>query len=90
MDGLWVCYTGCLGRIGLQELLLRIASERKSTGLMITFFTTAKSVKGHDGVIQRNALESCTLMHPDVEVILFGAIFLAKRRDLPGMTTCAT
>lgn len=39
---------------------------------MITFFTTAKPFKAHDGVIQRNALKSWTLLHPDVEVILFG------------------
>jgi len=39
---------------------------------MITFFTTAKPFKGHNGVIQRNALESWTLTHPDVKVILFG------------------
>lgn len=39
---------------------------------MITFFTTAKPFKGHDGLIQRNALKSWTLLHPDVEVIMFG------------------
>ena len=39
---------------------------------MITFFTTGKPFRGHDGVIQRNALKSWTLLHPDVEVILFG------------------
>jgi hypothetical protein len=39
---------------------------------MITFFTTAKPFAGHNGVIQRNALKSWTLVHPDVEVILFG------------------
>lgn len=39
---------------------------------MITFFTTAKPFTGHNGVIQRNALASWALMHPDVEVILFG------------------
>jgi hypothetical protein len=39
---------------------------------MITFFATAKPFKGHDGVIQRNALKSWKLLHPDVEVILFG------------------
>lgn len=39
---------------------------------MITFFTTAKPFKGHDAIIQRNALKSWTLLHPDVEVILFG------------------
>lgn len=39
---------------------------------MLTFFTTAKPFCGHDGVIQRNALKSWTLLHPKVEVILFG------------------
>ncbi len=39
---------------------------------MITFFTTGKPFRGHDGVIQRNALKSWTLLHPDIEVILFG------------------
>jgi hypothetical protein len=39
---------------------------------MITFFTTAKPFRGHAGTIQRNALKSWTLLHPDVEVILFG------------------
>ena len=41
-------------------------------GEMITFFTTAKAFKGHDGMIQRNALASWKVLHPDVEVILFG------------------
>jgi hypothetical protein len=39
---------------------------------MLTFFTTAKAFVGHIGVIQRNALQSWTLLHPDVEVIVFG------------------
>jgi hypothetical protein len=39
---------------------------------MITLFTTAKPFTGHSAVIQRNALKSWTLLHPDVEVILFG------------------
>lgn len=39
---------------------------------MLTFFTTAKPFRGHDGIIQRNALKSWTLLQPDVEVILFG------------------
>jgi hypothetical protein len=39
---------------------------------MLTFFTTAKAFRGHDGIIQRNALKSWTLLHSDVEVILFG------------------
>jgi hypothetical protein len=39
---------------------------------MITFFTTGKPFRGHDGLIQRNALKSWKLLHPDVEVIVFG------------------
>jgi hypothetical protein len=39
---------------------------------MITLFTTAKPFIGHNAIIQRNALKSWTLLHPDVEVILFG------------------
>jgi hypothetical protein len=39
---------------------------------MITFFATAKPFRGHSAVIQRNALQSWKLAHPDAEVILFG------------------
>ena len=39
---------------------------------MLTFFTTAKPFRGHNGIIQKNALKSWTLLRPDVEVILFG------------------
>jgi hypothetical protein len=39
---------------------------------MLTFFTTAKPFEGHNGVIQRNALKSWKLLHPEVEVILLG------------------
>ena len=39
---------------------------------MLTLFTTAKPFTGHSEIIQRNALKSWTLLHPDVEVILFG------------------
>jgi hypothetical protein len=39
---------------------------------MLTFFTTAKPFRGHSNVIQRNALRSWTLLHPDAEIILFG------------------
>lgn len=38
---------------------------------MLTFFTTGKPFRGRDGIIQRNALKSWTLL-PDVEVVLFG------------------
>lgn len=39
---------------------------------MISFFTTGKPFRGHDGLIQRNALKSWKLLNPDVEVIVFG------------------
>lgn len=39
---------------------------------MITLFSIPKPFRGHAGVIQRNAVKSWTLLHPDVEVILFG------------------
>ena len=39
---------------------------------MLTVFSTAKPFHGHSGIIQRNALKSWTLLHPEVEVILFG------------------
>lgn len=39
---------------------------------MITLFSTPKPFRGHNGVIQRNALESWKCLHPDIEVILFG------------------
>jgi hypothetical protein len=39
---------------------------------MITFFTTAKPFRGHNGITQRNALKSWRLLQPDSEVILFG------------------
>jgi hypothetical protein len=39
---------------------------------MLTFFTTAKPFLGHSAIIQRNALTSWTLLHPNVDVILFG------------------
>jgi len=39
---------------------------------MLTLFTTAKPFRGHDGIIQRNALKSWKLLDPNVEVIVFG------------------
>jgi hypothetical protein len=39
---------------------------------MLTIFSTPKPLKGHSDIIQRNAIRSWTLLHPDVEVILFG------------------
>jgi len=39
---------------------------------MLTFFTTPKPFRGHIDVIQRNAIRSWKLIHPDTEVILFG------------------
>jgi hypothetical protein len=39
---------------------------------MLTIFATPKPFKGHDGIIQRNAIGSWVRLHPDCEVILFG------------------
>ena len=39
---------------------------------MLTLFTTPKPFVGHIGVIQRNAIQSWTLINPDCEVIIFG------------------
>jgi hypothetical protein len=39
---------------------------------MLTLFSTPKPFVGHINVIQRNALQSWKLLHPDAEVILFG------------------
>src|SRR5712671_3528620 len=39
---------------------------------MITLFSTPKPFRGHSGVIQRNALQSWKLLHPEIEIILFG------------------
>jgi len=39
---------------------------------MLTLFTTAKTFEGHSGVIQHNPLKSWKLLHPDIEIILFG------------------
>jgi hypothetical protein len=39
---------------------------------MLTIFSTPKPFRGHSGIIQRNAIESWTLLHQDCEVILFG------------------
>jgi hypothetical protein len=39
---------------------------------MLTLFTTAKPFEGHSGVLQRNALKSWKLLHPDIEITLFG------------------
>jgi hypothetical protein len=39
---------------------------------MLTLFTTGKPFLGHSAIIQRNALKSWKLLHPNVEVILFG------------------
>ena len=39
---------------------------------MSMLFITAKVCAGHSGMIQRNALESSTLLHLHVELILLG------------------
>src|SRR5258707_4106632 len=39
---------------------------------VLTLFTTAKPFRGHIGIIQRNAIQSWSRLHPEVEIILFG------------------
>lgn len=39
---------------------------------MLTIFTTPKPFRGHEAIIQRNAIKSWTLLYPDCEIILFG------------------
>jgi len=39
---------------------------------MITLFTLPKPFVGHIGMIQRNAIQSWTRLHPDVEILMFG------------------
>lgn len=39
---------------------------------MLTFFTTAKPFDGHIDIIQRNAIRSWQMLHPDIEIILMG------------------
>ena len=39
---------------------------------MLTIFGIPKPFEGHIDIIQRNAIKSWTLLHPDIEVILFG------------------
>jgi hypothetical protein len=39
---------------------------------VLTLFSTPKPFEGHIGIIQRNALSSWKLLHPEVEIILFG------------------
>lgn len=52
---------------------------------MLTLFTKAKPFTGRSAVIQRNALQSWRLLHPDLEVILFGDDAGAAKvcRELP-------
>jgi hypothetical protein len=39
---------------------------------MITLFTLPKPFVGHIGMIQRNAIQSWTRLHPDVDILIFG------------------
>lgn len=39
---------------------------------MLTIFATPKPFRGHEGVIQRNAIGSWVPLHPECEVLLFG------------------
>ncbi len=39
---------------------------------MLTIFTTPKPFRGHDGLMQMNALRSWASLHPRVEILVFG------------------
>jgi hypothetical protein len=39
---------------------------------MITLFTLPKPFVGHIGMIQRNAIQSWTHLHPDIDILIFG------------------
>lgn len=39
---------------------------------MITLFTLPKPFIGHIGMIQRNAIQSWTRLHPDIDILIFG------------------
>jgi hypothetical protein len=39
---------------------------------VITLFTLPKPFLGHIGMIQRNALQSWTRLHPDIDILIFG------------------
>src|SRR5450631_3363939 len=40
---------------------------------MLTIFTTPKRFKGHNGVIQRNAIKSWAMLKPTPQIIMFGS-----------------
>jgi len=40
---------------------------------VLTLFTIPKAFNGHIAVIQRNAIQSWMRLHPEIEIILFGA-----------------
>ena len=42
------------------------------TPTMITLFTLPKPFVGHIGMIQRNAIQSWTRLHPDIDILMFG------------------
>jgi hypothetical protein len=62
---------------------------------MLTIFATPKPFRGHEGVIQRNAIGSWVRLHPECEVLLFGdepgAAEIAQElgvRHVPGVRRC--
>ena len=40
---------------------------------MITLFTLPKPFVGHIGMIQRNAIQSWTRLHPEIDILMFGS-----------------
>ena len=49
---------------------------------MITLFTLPKPFVGHIGMIQRNAIQSWTRLHPDIDILMFGSS-KAPRKSRP-------
>lgn len=55
----------------MRARLVAVFSLRYSR-YVLTLFSIPKPFVGHIGIIQRNAIRSWTLLHPDVEIILCG------------------
>src|SRR6202023_3325328 len=54
-----------------QECLCYLTPRVRSG--MLTVFSIPKAFVGHIGVIQRNAIRSWRMLHPEIEIILFGS-----------------
>src|SRR5215467_14431115 len=50
----------------------RARGEKEPPSTMITLFTLPKPFVGHIGMIQRNAIQSWTRLHRDIDILIFG------------------